>query len=312
MLRLDDTWVWDSWYVDDGQRYHAFYLQAPSSLPHETHRHLHVSIGHAVSDDLTTWGVLPDALHPAPGPRWDDSTTWTGSVVRAPDGRWLLYYTGTAKAEGGLVQRIGVAASVDLLTWERVHVAPLEADPSIYEKLGDSAWHDEAWRDPYVFADPDGRGWHMLVTARARTGPVDGRGVIAHATSPDLSHWTTRGPITEPGSFGLLEVPAVHEVDGKHVAIFSCRLEEMPVSRHDEVDGLGGVWSVAGPGPLGPFDVARAVRFPHPSLYAGRLVRDRSGTWQLLGFRYLEGGEFIGQITDPIPVTTDARGIIRA
>ena len=29
MLRLEDRWVWDSWVVDDGERYHLFYLQAP-------------------------------------------------------------------------------------------------------------------------------------------------------------------------------------------------------------------------------------------------------------------------------------------
>jgi len=27
--RLDDKWVWDSWYAFDGQRYHGFYLYSP-------------------------------------------------------------------------------------------------------------------------------------------------------------------------------------------------------------------------------------------------------------------------------------------
>jgi len=31
MLTLADRWVWDSWIVDDGERYHLFLLQAPKS-----------------------------------------------------------------------------------------------------------------------------------------------------------------------------------------------------------------------------------------------------------------------------------------
>ena len=46
----------------------------------------------------------------------------------------------------------------------------LEADPRWYEKYDGTAWFDEAWRDPWVFADPGGDGWHMLITARAGGG----------------------------------------------------------------------------------------------------------------------------------------------
>ena len=59
---------------------------------------------------------------------------------------------------------------------------------------------EEAWRDPWVFADPGGDGWHMLVTARANHGPADDRGVIGHAVSPDLKRWEVRPPISKPGS----------------------------------------------------------------------------------------------------------------
>ena len=33
VLALDHHWVWDSWYVRDGGLWHAFFLQAPKSLP---------------------------------------------------------------------------------------------------------------------------------------------------------------------------------------------------------------------------------------------------------------------------------------
>ena len=61
-LRLEDKWIWDSWYAFDGERYHAFYLHASRALGDPVRRHRHPIIGHAVSDDLTNWTVVRDAL----------------------------------------------------------------------------------------------------------------------------------------------------------------------------------------------------------------------------------------------------------
>ena len=106
-LRLPDKWIWDFWLAQDDHDYHIFYLQAPRSLREESLRHWNVSIGHAVSSDLQHWRILPDALYPATNREaWDDFTTWTGSIIRH-DGCWYLFYTGGARAEDGLVQRIG-------------------------------------------------------------------------------------------------------------------------------------------------------------------------------------------------------------
>lgn len=301
MLRFEDRWVWDSWTADDGERYHLFFLQAPRTRSHPDGRHFQVSIGHAVSHDLYRWEELPTALRPASSPRWDDYTTWTGSVVPAPDGRWLMFYTGTSRAEHGLVQRIGAAISVDLLTWQRLDMPPIEADPTWYERLDASSWPDEAWRDPYVLPDPHGDGWHMLITARANTGPPDRRGVIGHARSSDLLTWEVQPPLTEPGTFGHLEVPQVIDMDGHPLLVFSCHAAQMPPEHRAGV-GSRGIWSVRGPSLLGPFDTSTASVFDHPSLYAGRVIRDRAGQWNLLGFRYDEDDTFIGEIPDPIPV----------
>ena len=64
-LSLPDKWIWDFWFAQDGLEYHVFYLQAPKSLGDEKLRHWHVSIGHAVSRDLVSWSVLPDAISPS-------------------------------------------------------------------------------------------------------------------------------------------------------------------------------------------------------------------------------------------------------
>lgn len=302
-LRLADSWVWDSWYVTDDELHHAFYLKASRALGDPERRHRHVVVGHAVSTDLREWRELADAIAPSEPPAFDDWTTWTGSIV--PDGTgWRMFYTGSSQGDDGLVQRIGSAVSADLTAWVKdAAAAVLQADPRWYETLSPH-WHDEAWRDPYVFRNGDGT-WSMLVTARARGGDPRERGVIGLCRSDDLQRWTVEPPLTAPGGgFGQLEVPQVAVVDGVPTLVFSCGWREMSDdgrSRH----GQGGVFSVTGPTLAGPFDVAAARRFPHPSLYAARLVQ-HSGRWHLIGFRNDENGEFVGELSDPIAVTCRA------
>jgi beta-fructofuranosidase len=304
-LRLADSWIWDSWYAFDGQRHHAFYLRASRALGDPQRRHRHPYVGHAVSTDLVTWTVLADALAISEPSAFDDWTTWTGSVVPDPSGGWRMFYTGSTHADGGLVQRIGSATSADLSTWVKdTEVSPLEADPRWYEKLGSGDWFDEAWRDPFVARGADGE-WQMYLTARAAGGDPSERGVIGRCTSPDLRTWTTQPPWTQPGAgFGQLEVPQLEEVDGVPTLVFSCGTPELSHAGRER-HGAGGVFSVTGPSMSGPFDVAQARRFPHDSLYAARLVR-HAGGWSLIGFRDVEDGGFVGELTDPIPVTSRA------
>lgn len=300
MLHLPDHWVWDSWYVtDDDGLHHVFFLRASRALIDPDRRHKRASIGHAVSADLRDWRLVADALVPADAPAWDDLATWTGSVVRGPDGRWRMFYTGVSRGEAGLVQRIGLATSADLITWERHGGKPLlEADPAWYERLDSHDWHEEAWRDPWVFADPGGDGWHMLITARANHGPAGGRGVIGHARSDDLTHWEIRPPLSAPAGFGHLEVPQAEVVDGQPLLLF-CTDKPEP-----------GVWAVPGSSLTGPWDTARATAVGCPGVYAPRLVRDPVSGWQLIGFVAGGAAGFTGVLADPVPVRyTPAHGL---
>lgn len=310
MLRLPDSWVWDSWFAFDGLHHHAFYLRASRALGDPDRRHRHPYVGHAMSSDLVSWTVLPDALAVSDPPAFDDWTTWTGSVVRDDRGGWRMFYTGSSRSDGGLVQRIGSACSKDLLTWTKdSRQAPLEADPRWYEKLDSGEWFDEAWRDPWVFRADDG-AWHMLITARAGDGPPPGRAVVGHATSDDLSEWHVLPPLSEPDAgFGQMEVLQVEVVDGVPTLIFCCQPAEMEPETARRLGG-GGMFSVTGPSLTGPFDLSAAHLFPHDSLYAARLVK-HEGRWNLIGFRNIEEGRFVGELTDPIPVTSDvAMGLV--
>jgi beta-fructofuranosidase len=307
MLILPDAWTWDFWVADDGARFHLFFLRASRALLHPDRRHRLASVGHAVSTDLREWTLLADAVVPSDPPAFDDLATWTGSVIQAPDGTWRMFYTGISQADGGMIQRISSAVSHDLTVWQPPEGRQiLEADLRWYESadLGPDTDRSDgvAWRDPWVFADPDGNGWHMLITARAREGEALERGTVGHAHSDDLARWRVLEPLSKPGGFGQLEVMQVAEVEGRVALLFSCLAGEMHPGRREPGERAG-VWSVAAESPTGPFDLTRARPLTGPDLYSGRLVTDRSGTWNLLAFQNQdESGAFVGGLTDPIPV----------
>lgn len=303
-LRLEDRWVWDSWVVDDGDRYHLFFLQAPRSLGDPDERHTAATVGHAVSDDLVSWEVLPDALGPRVG-SWDDLAIWTGSVVRTDDGRWRMFYTAISTRGHGLRdQRIGSAVSDDLLTWTRGDEQPLIADPRWYRTLPEDVTASETWRDPLVRRDPGGDGWHMFVAARSPdAGPGDD-GVVAHARSSDLVTWEVGPPLTRPGcGFGQLEVLQLAEVEGQPLLVFTCHPSEMTPERAAKAQGCS-TWWVAVDSPTGPWDVSVAQPFTaEPDLFAAPLVQRRDGSWAFIGFRNPQsGGGWDLEIVDPVAV----------
>jgi len=323
-LRLPDHWLWDFWVARDGPDFHVFYLQAPRSLRDPDLRHWHVTIGHAVSTDLRTWEVLPDALGPGEPGSWDDYTVWTGSIepesVPAgdrPEG-WRLLYTGTARATGGLVQRIGLATSPDLVTWTRHAGNPvLEPDHGIYEGLGQGAWHEEAWRDPWLFRDPASVTRQVLITARVAHGPAATRGVIALATADGDDRWSVREPITRPGVYGHMEIPQLHRLaDERWCLLFSVPgLPDGLEAGSGQVPlraALRGTHYLVADAPMGPFEWQSH----------GVLLADEAGTWY--GAKLLEGpdgrlaclawvardarGAFAGELSDPMEVRVEGVG----
>lgn len=313
-LRLPDKWVWDFWLAQDGPDYHMFYLQAQRSLPDQKQRHWNVSVGHAVSQNLRDWDILPDALHPSSTEAWDGYATWTGSIIEH-DGLWYCFYTGACRAEEGKIQRIGLATSSDLIHWDKHPNNPLlEADPRFYEQLDLDLWYDQAWRDPWVFQHPQTGEFHAYITARVNYGPADGRGVIAHARSTDLLHWAVLSPVTEPGQFGQLEVPQLAFIQGRYYLLISIG-SWVHSARRLQQTGLApitGTHYLVADNPLGPFHYATdefLVGDVSGSLYSGKLVPGPDGQWYFLAFRkFTAAGDFVGEIIDPLPVVVDSNG----
>ena len=304
-FELADYWVWDLWIADTGTEYHMFYLHAPKSLLDPELRHRNASIGHASSADLTHWTDHGPVLGRGASGAFDETATWTGSVVQGDDGVWRMFYTGARfLPDGRNIESVGMATSLDLSAWTKVDGPVLVADPVWYEQLGDSDWPELAWRDPWVFRDPAGDGWHMLVTARSNTGPSDERGVIGHAVSADLDSWTAMPPLSEPGAgFMHLEVPQTITTGGQSALVFSCDAPKLS-DAHRASGGRGGVWIVEAPSVIGPFDPARARLLASEDVYAGRVVARRDGSMVLLGFVLHDSdGIFRGTISDPVPLS---------
>jgi beta-fructofuranosidase len=215
-----------------------------------------------------------------------------------------MYYTGTSREDGGDVQSIGLATSDDLITWQKFSNKPIvSADSQWYEKLGQTNWPDEAWRDPWVYKSPEDNLWHMLITARAKgTGRI--KGVVGHATSSDMLSWEVKEPLSEPNQgFAQLEVFQLAEVNGVPLLIFCCGWRELDDDLQLRVGQTDATYSVVCNKDLSDLDFRKAKPFLNVPVYAGRLVQDTEGDWFLLGFINLVDGEFVGEISDPIPVT---------
>lgn len=315
-LHIKDKWVWDFWFAHDQSDYHIFYLQAPRSLGTQELRHWHPSIGHAVSSDLRHWEILPDAILPSNDEdAWDSFTTWTGSILQHKN-IWYMFYTGTSRAEKGLIQRIGFATSDDLINWKKHDGNPIiKADPEWYELLDVDIWYEESWRDPWVFIFED--KFHALITARTNQGKSKTRGVIGHAVSNDLLNWEVESPLTEPGEFGYLEVPQLVNIDQNWYLIFCVdheKYSEQRLSRKDTIAMTGTHYMIAEQ-PFGPFkqpsdDVLLGDELG--SFYSGKLIKNNTGEWKFITALFNRGSKgFIGDISDPMSIHIEKNGEIQ-
>jgi beta-fructofuranosidase len=223
-----------------------------------------------------------------------------------------MFYSGISTREDGRVQRVGLATSEDLLSWERQPLL-VEADRRWYETSREHPRGEETWRDPWVRWDPDGGRFHMVVCARVNSGPLDGRGVLGHAWSSDLRTWETGPPLSEPGEFNQLEVPQLVHLGGAWRAIFSAWWTDHSAARlaRPGVVAEGGTHYLVSADPLGPYVLDRDAFLlgdPQVSFYAGRVLRHRD-TWWLLAWRHVDGqGRFFGELSDPMPLTVDSAG----
>jgi beta-fructofuranosidase len=310
VLELKDHWVWDCWLFDDGDDFHIFFLRASRALQDPDRRHFRASVGHAKSKDLTNWELLPDALFASDSPAWDEVATWTGSVVKNEvDGLYYTFYTGVTRPNGGTVQQVGYATSKDLIEWEKNSSNPvMSADSELYDTQENGS-PDTNFRDPWVFYSDEDKKWHMYVTADLKGGGIKTRATVAHATSTDLKSWSSEQPLHGESGFGQVEVVQVEEIDGRWVMVFCVGEQHLNIIKPGFKSGT---YSVPMDTQFGPIHFDSADIIDANGIYAGRIIKDRSGQWVLLGF---ENGqiksEFKGRICNPIPLEMTEAGTLK-
>lgn len=239
--------------------YHLFHLVLPN----------HDYIAHAVSNDCVRWRRVDNALFIGDPGSWDDSMLWTVHVTENPKrkGGWRMFYTGLSRRDQGQKQRIGLAESDNLYTWQKAPVHwqdrrsqlpydlpgkpanpafafdeqscfPLQPDSSHYESDVDTARHWVSWRDPFYFNDGH-KGW-LLCAGRVNHGPLVRRGCVALMEETADNHFAAREPLFHARLYDDIEVPNLFVMGDDFYLIGSIR-EEAKV-RYWRAKSMAGPW----------------------------------------------------------------------
>jgi len=189
----DDDIADHAWFKDRNGVYHLFF-----------HTEDHGSgnrIEHYTSTDLRSLDYVGVALGRNPN-GWDSHGLWAPHIIKSGS-TYFMFYAGTDGPGGDprAKQRIGLAASTDLMTWTRCPVNNCPGAPGdgcIYEcnecwtTWGDAPGsYNQQCRDPFVIRDSVSQRWVMFATAKSRNQ----FGVVTVAYSTNLMDWTGAGYI---------------------------------------------------------------------------------------------------------------------
>lgn len=196
--------------IHDGV-YHLFHLIIPN----------HDYIAHAVSADGISWERVNNALFVGHPGEWDDDMLWTMHVVEV-NGVFEMYYTGLHRKDRGVVSRIGLAESTDLINWTKNNrtIFPIEPKGIFYEthKTNPRTWL--SFRDPYRF-EHNGEVY-LLVATRTIGGPVSRRGCVGIVKITN-NIFELMPPLLYPMVYDDIECPCVFELKGNFYLLGSIR-----------------------------------------------------------------------------------------
>ncbi|MDQ6763435.1 MAG: glycosyl hydrolase family 32, partial [Bacteroidota bacterium] len=196
--------------------YHLFHLIIPN----------HDYIAHATSKDGISWKRVNNALFVGEPGEWDDDMLWTMDVCRvaekAKGKAFEMYYTGLQRRDRGVISRIGLAESDDLITWKknRKNIYPIEPRGIYYEAPDANPRKWLSFRDPFRY-EYNGEVY-LLVCARTITGPVSRRGCVGVVKiTNDIVELMP--PLLYPMVYDDIECPCVFELKGKFYLLGSIR-----------------------------------------------------------------------------------------
>ncbi|MEP7253796.1 MAG: glycosyl hydrolase family 32 [Ginsengibacter sp.] len=191
--------------------YHLFHLIIPN----------HDYIAHAVSTDGMSWKRVSNALFVGDPGEWDDDMLWTMHVVNRGT-RFEMYYTGLQRRDRGVISRIGLAESADLVKWTKNQkdIYPIEPKGVFYEDKHSNPRKWLSFRDPFYF-EHNGEVY-LLVCARNISGPISRRGCVGvvKITNDKVS---LLPPLLYPMVYDDIECPCVFQLNGRFYLIGSIR-----------------------------------------------------------------------------------------
>ncbi|OYW77727.1 MAG: hypothetical protein B7Z37_02895 [Verrucomicrobia bacterium 12-59-8] len=211
-------WSWDNWFVHDGVRWHAYYLQLPKAVGLERrwkNNEFYKHVGYATSDDLRYWTDQGPALGALSG-TWNDRHIATGSILKY-EGRWSMFFTGRGTQGDG----VGLALSDDLSTW-KTEPEPLMPLIDTFADQGEGAfistWQGKSRRwigisDPYILPEPQDGWFYLVLCARVLDVPLAQSGCLAVVRSRDLCRWEEAGILAWPQCFERMETPQMWQHD---------------------------------------------------------------------------------------------------
>ncbi len=176
---------------------------------------------HTVSTDLTHWKDLPPALSPCDDPAGPDAQCWTGSVVEH-GGTFYLFYTGQNPKDPKSDQKVMLATSPDLITWNKQPDRTFYPDGKIYWSksingpIPGMGYHHQAFRDPDVFWHEGKKQWWMIFHALTAAGH---EACLALYTSDDLLTWTPQPPLATYPANVSLDCPHAAPLQGEWFVI---------------------------------------------------------------------------------------------
>jgi hypothetical protein len=226
--------------------YHLFFIRHNTSLPTDL---TETDFGHARSNDLYHWTLLPPVF-PVRPTDWDNRHVWAPHIFQR-DGLWWMFYTGvTQSPEYNQTQRMGVAVSSDLETWNRLDGPIFDASQTSWGWWSPGNWNP-AFRDPFVMPDPAlPGGWLMYYTASY--GADTAATVVGVAASDgDFMQWRDVKPLLitwQQYTYNVLtESPHVFEHAGTWY-LFLTSSAGQPLSFYTSNDPVGdpGQWIYRG------------------------------------------------------------------
>ena len=303
MLQICGHRIGDAWYYTEGDIAHAFFLSMPLD------RTTGWDIGHAVSANLVEWENCGLALQPGTPGTWDDKSLATGSVIRRGGTYWMAY-TGH-KWEDFFVQRVGLAFSDDLDTWEKLPENPTsQPDPAFYEIQSTGQRCLTHWRDPFIFDTGD--RVLQYVCARRTVGDETLRGSIGLAQSSDMVNGETLPPPPHYRMTEEMETPQVYRIGSRYYLMFSTHDFWLAPSFKNRFPCLpfhSTDYAMVGESPRGPFHIhgtGEIIADAPPHRFYGSQLIEFNGRWFMLGTAGRDEGS---RISDPLPVTADETGL---